>query len=514
VHSAANDQGCHIASTHQDHFESLCSHAIEKSEGDRQVPVLVLVKEERHCAELKSHIERKLSALGKSSTDNKCQVIHRTLAETKPEKFERRVQESTTKRTIDDAGEKDHRITISTPYGGRGVDYRVVDDVVDQNGGLLVIIGYLPPSERDHVQFLGRTGRQDKYGQYTYILNRSDYPGVQFDEGESDDDEDDEGALREKFGFAHFPSHVYSEGSDLWDEPQDVSLADAKTMAMKNKNCVGFTFQAPPEMMEVTDDSELSGVLFKQAGAERQDYDRDEEGYEWHAFVKFKHVGADADRGEVRLGYLRADEDPSDCVKEETMTWAQAIAFCENTGDCKAFTCQAASQDPDPGDIVVAMFKSHQEFIDVEWPQNASEQGWLTYVSAESEESVAIFELPKGERKILDMGNLQSDQKLSEECDEIEKGEGEKVPIPARLLCVLLTHAAACFAPEAMNAVCDLFYERPDPGRREEFLALLKDYAEQPWHLDVGQIQGDAHRMQLPVDVEQGKLRRDFAHSN
>ena len=56
----------------------------------------------------------------------------------------------------------------------------------------------------------------------------------------------------------------------------------------------------------------------------------------------------------------------------------------------------------------------------------------------------------------MDMGNLKSDQKLRDECDEIEKGEGKggrTLQRCARLLCVLLTLAAAYILPHA-HAPC------------------------------------------------------------
>jgi len=66
------------------------------------------------------------------------------------------------------------RITVTTAEGGRGHDYRVVDPAIDEAGGLLLILTWVPWSEREWIQFLGRTGRQDHAGQYATLMNAQD----------------------------------------------------------------------------------------------------------------------------------------------------------------------------------------------------------------------------------------------------------------------------------------------------------------------------------------------------
>jgi len=66
------------------------------------------------------------------------------------------------------------RITVTTAEGGRGHDYRVVDPSIDEQGGLLLILTFVPWSEREWIQFLGRTGRQDHAGQYAVFLSQED----------------------------------------------------------------------------------------------------------------------------------------------------------------------------------------------------------------------------------------------------------------------------------------------------------------------------------------------------
>eukprot|EP00929_Paragymnodinium_shiwhaense_P063270 TRINITY_DN3161_c0_g2_i1.p1 TRINITY_DN3161_c0_g2~~TRINITY_DN3161_c0_g2_i1.p1 ORF type:complete len:1868 (+),score=480.55 TRINITY_DN3161_c0_g2_i1:49-5652(+) len=68
-------------------------------------------------------------------------------------------------------GKKAWRITVTTAEGGRGHDYRVVDPAVDEKGGLLLILMWVSWSQREWVQFLGRTARQDHEGQVAVYLN-------------------------------------------------------------------------------------------------------------------------------------------------------------------------------------------------------------------------------------------------------------------------------------------------------------------------------------------------------
>jgi Mg-chelatase subunit ChlD len=67
------------------------------------------------------------------------------------------------------------RVTVTDPRGGRGTDYRVDFKEVDDNGGLLLIPTLIPPAQRDWTQYLGRTARQDRRGQYCAVLCSKDY---------------------------------------------------------------------------------------------------------------------------------------------------------------------------------------------------------------------------------------------------------------------------------------------------------------------------------------------------
>ena len=69
---------------------------------------------------------------------------------------------------------KSRRITVTDPFGGRGHDFSVRDDHehVELHGGMLVITTFIPESERDWIQWKGRTARSDNKGQYAVMLRR------------------------------------------------------------------------------------------------------------------------------------------------------------------------------------------------------------------------------------------------------------------------------------------------------------------------------------------------------
>jgi len=67
-------------------------------------------------------------------------------------------------------------ITVSDLFGGRGQDYTVLKEEVDNAGGIMVICTAIPDSEREWIQWLGRTARSDRRGQYAVILLSTDSP--------------------------------------------------------------------------------------------------------------------------------------------------------------------------------------------------------------------------------------------------------------------------------------------------------------------------------------------------
>lgn len=63
------------------------------------------------------------------------------------------------------------RVTVTDKFGGRGHDFQVMDKETIANGGMLVIATSIP-DEREWIQWKGRTGRQDRPGQYHVVLDR------------------------------------------------------------------------------------------------------------------------------------------------------------------------------------------------------------------------------------------------------------------------------------------------------------------------------------------------------
>jgi hypothetical protein len=104
------------------------------------------------------------------NADNIVRLLHNPK---KPDEFLDLVEKSVDALSRPTSAQK-WRITVTTAEGGRGHDYRVVDPEVDQKGGLLLICTWVPWSEREWCQFLGRTGRQDRKGQYVVYLNEDD----------------------------------------------------------------------------------------------------------------------------------------------------------------------------------------------------------------------------------------------------------------------------------------------------------------------------------------------------
>ena len=67
-------------------------------------------------------------------------------------------------------------ITVSDPFGGRGQDYTVLKEEVDKAGGIMVICTAIPESQREWVQWLGRTARSDRRGQFSVVLLKDSSP--------------------------------------------------------------------------------------------------------------------------------------------------------------------------------------------------------------------------------------------------------------------------------------------------------------------------------------------------
>jgi Mg-chelatase subunit ChlD len=141
-----------------------------------KVPVLVIAKDRSHSDFLVEGLRNacRSRGLGGNSHDL-VRSLARTLYEADPEQWKENLNRSTLPLGDGQHGGKAWRITVTDPRGGRGTDYRVDFRDVDDAGGLLLIPTMIPTSQRDWTQFLGRTARQDRKGQYCAVLCATDY---------------------------------------------------------------------------------------------------------------------------------------------------------------------------------------------------------------------------------------------------------------------------------------------------------------------------------------------------
>ena len=66
-------------------------------------------------------------------------------------------------------------VIITTNLGARGTDF-VTDDVINKNGGLFVLVTFIPLNDRVEKQAFGRTGRRGATGSCQVIVNRGAMP--------------------------------------------------------------------------------------------------------------------------------------------------------------------------------------------------------------------------------------------------------------------------------------------------------------------------------------------------
>jgi len=155
-------------------------------EARERVPVLVISRDRLHVDHLVDglRLAARSRGLGTASEDV-VRSLSRTLYEADPEQWKENLNRATLPLGDNSGGSKTWRITITDPRGGRGTDYRVDDPDVDAQGGLLLIPTMVPTSQREWTQFLGRTARQDRRGQFCAVLCSADYATLSGKYGES-----------------------------------------------------------------------------------------------------------------------------------------------------------------------------------------------------------------------------------------------------------------------------------------------------------------------------------------
>mmetsp|Transcript_49288 Transcript_49288/g.107270 ORF Transcript_49288/g.107270 Transcript_49288/m.107270 type:complete len:1299 (-) Transcript_49288:82-3978(-) len=150
-------------------WQSTCDKAFEYRE---KVPVLIIAPSRQKANLLSAELQAMANAKGLRAKDV-VRSLSRDTFESFPEQYKENLFQCT--QPMDKGSAKKFRITVTDPRGGRGTDYHVTDPDADRNGGLLLIIQEVPKQARDWAQYLGRTARQDRHGQWMAVLNRQAY---------------------------------------------------------------------------------------------------------------------------------------------------------------------------------------------------------------------------------------------------------------------------------------------------------------------------------------------------
>jgi len=148
-------------------------------EARERVPVLVIARDRTQCDQLVEILRQAARSRGLGvAGDDMVRTLSRTLYEADPAQWKDNLNRSTLPLGDGPGAHKTWRITVTDPRGGRGTDYRVDDPGVDGRGGLLLIPTIVPTSQREWTQFLGRTARQDRRGQFCAVLCQGDFAAL------------------------------------------------------------------------------------------------------------------------------------------------------------------------------------------------------------------------------------------------------------------------------------------------------------------------------------------------
>lgn len=167
------DDGCvRIYRSESEQFRAVVNLAIEKASN---VPVLIVAK----YLEKNKILDQCKAALSKKDSkwlgSNPASEFVQLFAEVDNNGDRMNWAQIVDKATAGLSGTNSRRITVTDPFGGRGHDFSVRDnhEHVESYGGMLVITTFIPESERDWIQWKGRTARSDNRGQYAVILRES-----------------------------------------------------------------------------------------------------------------------------------------------------------------------------------------------------------------------------------------------------------------------------------------------------------------------------------------------------
>lgn len=168
-------QSLYVEPTVQAQVQRLCEVSLEAREN---VPVLLIAKDRAQADSLVECLRTAARSRGLGHvSDDAVRSLSRTLYEADPEQWKENLNRATLPLGENSAAgnSKTWRITVTDPRGGRGIDYRVDHTEVDEHGGMLLVPTSVPTSQREWTQWLGRTSRQDRRGQFCPVLCGLDY---------------------------------------------------------------------------------------------------------------------------------------------------------------------------------------------------------------------------------------------------------------------------------------------------------------------------------------------------
>jgi len=135
----------------------------------QNVPVLIIAKDTSQCEDFVKRLRREIGAFA----DDAIRSLSQNDYDRNPSLYKESLKKST--KAMGAKGKTIYRITVTDPSGARGTDYQMRDEEPDRLGGLMLIVLHIPLSERDWVQYKGRTARQKWRGQYCAVLQAPDY---------------------------------------------------------------------------------------------------------------------------------------------------------------------------------------------------------------------------------------------------------------------------------------------------------------------------------------------------
>eukprot|EP00041_Stephanoeca_diplocostata_P038646 m.1538634 g.1538634 ORF g.1538634 m.1538634 type:complete len:1613 (+) comp25245_c0_seq64:367-5205(+) len=162
-------QSATVVPTHR-HFKTICDFA---DQFRTRVPVLIICGQRQQALSLHQHI---LSDKRFSDSTGSCQLFAEFEGGKRRDTKHWNDIVANAVTQVVGSSPSVWTVTVTDYFGGRGHDYKVEDEVVDANGGMLVIMASVPDSLREWEQWVGRTKRQDHKGQYALILNEDTPP--------------------------------------------------------------------------------------------------------------------------------------------------------------------------------------------------------------------------------------------------------------------------------------------------------------------------------------------------